>query len=222
MINPEGVKMKYWVVSNSWRSAWGQDYKRSDDNGFVRDKDNKGIVYQPDASETSTPPAPLDQPKSSTNDVEATIKASIRIRRFLHLTGIEFNFCDLGSKLFAKSKFLYSLNNNNQECDKCSESNKTRTAHYFSGFQKLFYQNQEVTDLINVNYCEVLDPETVKPVTYEPPTRYDCKQNLRKCKYYRFGNHEPLKPSNCSKIVSMIVGFGTSLDICKSFEKNPN
>lgn len=153
-----------------------------DDNGFVRDSDQDGLVYQP-VEQSGGPPMPLKQSKSSTTLIDATIRAEMRLRRLMASANIILEFCGLDSELLYGSEFLLSYSRTSAGCEKCYKTNNVRIAHYFNETTAPFGKNQEVSDLIDVNHCDEIVSTTPKPYIDCPP-----KPSLWAC---AFGTADP-------------------------------
>lgn len=206
---------KYNTVENYQDASTYTSIYSKDPNGFVRDSVN-GLVYLPDANESSEIPGPLDQPKSTTSVVDQTIMTGITLERlFKNFFEAKMQFCDLRSRLLVGSYFRGKLEDMDTGCSRCSDSQKNRTAFYRNKDAKVFYQGTDVENLIDVNYCTYIFAPTPAPL--EDDFRYDCYQNLcsvpAKQLFKSTSNNE--KSAKCTTFFSMIVGLKTSLEICK-------
>lgn len=171
----------YYKNDNNWNDETWKNKISDDANGFVRDRNETGLVYQPDALPNARP-EPLDQPKSNTTLVDATIKAEIRLRRLLQAQPkIGLTLYDLESTLLKGSYFLKSYQYIHGKCNICSSLAYVRVAHYFNGLTLYFDKGQTVLNLLDVDYCEEILPTTTTTTTtttaeYCPqkPKWYQC------------------------------------------------
>lgn len=179
-------------------------------NGFVRDSNGDGLVYQPEANSSTTAPKPLKQLKSNEGVIDATIRAQIRLNRLLVTsTGTKLTFCDLSAYILKNSYFINTYNAMDKVCGYCSDLEYNRTVHYSNGDDKIFYQGQSVEDLIDVDYCIHITPPELK-VLPDSLLHDKCNQGL--CKSSVINNERSAK---CSTMFSIIVGWKTSLEICE-------
>lgn len=142
-----------------------------DPNGFVKDNTETGLVYQPDARPNDanyTAPEPLKQPKSDNNTVGSTVRAEIRLHRLLTSMNIDLTSRGLGSELLTDSYFFYDSRNIHEGCDICFKTENVRIAYYFNETYAKFEKGQAVTNIVDVNFCQIFVPTTLKP--YPKPT----------------------------------------------------
>lgn len=105
------------------------------------------------------------------------------------------------------------------KCNPCLDLQSDRKAYYFNGDHEIFYQGQNVQDLTDVDYCEIVS--FTKPSTLKLITKFDCSQGSKTCAITNFKGQnfksisQTEKAANCPKIFSMFVGFKVLLNICK-------
>lgn len=129
------------------------------DNGFVRDSGN-GLFYQGCLSgnendTTDQPPAPVNQSKSSADDIFKTVHGFLALQRLLDgVVDVEIN--DLDDSVYLKnSDFLEQYDTILAGCELCSRLEDQRTAHYMNESSILYQQGTSVEDIFAVKYCVI-------------------------------------------------------------------
>lgn len=170
---------KFWgsIAVNTWTNIYSfSNLGWLFHNGFVKDTED-GFVYKPlTVGYYAERPPPLLQPKSSGELLRRSVFAVQKFRRLL-VESINVEFYGILTYEVAVTNFYTVYSNLEFGCQNCYYSNYSRTATYFNGQMKVFYRNQTVDDIIDVEKCEFhVDKPDVLPL--DPPSKV-CKRNQK-------------------------------------------
>lgn len=124
------------------------------DNGFVRDSGN-GLLYEGCLADDEDEPTPVNQTKSSDEDILKTVHGFLALQRGLEgIFEVEIN--DLEDSVFLKnSPFRQQYDIITAECEPCSQLEERRTANYMNGSSITYEKNETVQDISAVENCSV-------------------------------------------------------------------